>query len=306
MVTGIDETGDFDPNSDKFNYFIGISLDQNENRLSIKKSQYDIWEGSIPEKYKSDKGEVKGKLLPEEYLDTFSDTVLEVKPTILYSVVRIKPSENPPEILEKHKKVEIQQLEKIIEKTKRLGHHNWASRYEEILIWYRTKNYQTIMKMKCLESLIGISLNNVLGWSQISYLSDNDISNIRDIRIVIDKDFVRAENVRALWNESFRQFWRDFTFDNRIPIIKDLGKEDHPIYKVYGSEGKLNFSRIFRKGTQFLDSKDSWEIRMADISGTILHRYQNRGKCERAGKKLLSHLGLRQKNYEDIILNDVR
>ena len=38
MITGIDETGDFDPNSDEYNFFVAIHIDQNQNRYTIKKS----------------------------------------------------------------------------------------------------------------------------------------------------------------------------------------------------------------------------------------------------------------------------
>jgi len=306
MVTGIDETGDFDPNSDKFNYFVGVTIDQNDGRLTIKRSQFDIWEGSIPQKYKTDKGEVKGQLLPEEYLITFSKTVLEVKPKLWFSVVRIKPNENPVELLDRHKEIEIKQMQSVIDKAKQLGHKNWAKGYEQIMAWYKNKNYQIVMKIKCLENLIGLTVNQSIGWGQLSYLDDNkDITNIRDIEIKIDKDFVRAENVKIIWNESFRQFWRDFTFKNRIPIITEWEKEDHPMFQIYGTDGKLNFTRIFRKKTNFFDSQESWEVRLADVTGTILHRYQNYGKCESIGKGLLSQLSGQKKNYEHLIINDV-
>ena len=76
MITGIDETGDFDPNSKLFNFFVAVHLDQNANKLTIKASQFNIWEGSSPNKYKMD-GEIKGQNIPDEYLVTFFDEVLE-------------------------------------------------------------------------------------------------------------------------------------------------------------------------------------------------------------------------------------
>ena len=306
MITGIDETGDFDPNSKLFNFFVGVHLDQNSNKLTIKRSQFNIWEGSIPEKYKI-AGEVKGQNIPDEYLVTFFNEVLEIKPTVLYSAVRIVPFQNPPELLEKHKAYEVKQFEKVIAQATEAEHLNWADGYKKILAWYKNRNYQIQMKMKCLEHLLGISLNHILGWAQITYILDNnDITNLRDISFKIDKDFVRAENVKIIWNEIFRQFWQQFTHRDPLPIMAAWRDEDHPFLKLYEAEGgKTNMKNIFRNNTQFLDSKDSWEIRMADLVGTILHRYQNRGKCNEIGEKMMKHLGKKQKNYTHIILNDV-
>ncbi len=47
MITGIDETGDFAPNSLETNYFVAVHIDQNKNRSAIKKSQIVVWESSL-------------------------------------------------------------------------------------------------------------------------------------------------------------------------------------------------------------------------------------------------------------------
>jgi hypothetical protein len=308
MITGIDETGDFDPKSTQFNFFVAVHIDQNGNKLEIKRSQFNLWESSIPEKFKI-KGEIKGQNIPDEYLETFFNEILNVEPKILYSVIRIVPAENSSEIVEKHKKFEVASMERLIDEVKKANHTSWIEGYTKILHWYKNKNYQTIMKMKCLEHLLGISLNRVLGWGQLSYIFDKeDISNLSKIEFKVDKDFVKAENVKVMWNELFRQFWQEFTKKDPLPIMDSIWKEkDHPYLKVFKSaNGKSNMKNIFRKKTQFLDSNDSWEIRMADIVGTILHRYQNRGRCEVIGKKLMSKLGGKMKNYEHLILNDVK
>jgi len=306
MITGIDETGDFDPKSTFNNFFIAVHLDQNSNKLEVKKSQFDDWENSIPYKYLLS-NEVKGHNLPDAYINSFYEEVLEVEPRVLYSVIRINPSENPVEIVNKHKQFEIKEFEKVIKQATEAGHMRWVEGYNQILYWYKNRNYQTLLKMKCLEHLLGISLNRVFGWAQLTYMLDNnDIKNLRDITFKIDKDFVKAENVKILWNELLRQFWLQYTKSTPLPVVVAWKKADHPFLKLYGTiDGKTNLTRIFRKNTQFLDSKNSWEIRMADLLGTILHRYQNYDRCNDVGFKLMKHLGKRQKNYEHLILNDV-
>ena len=115
MITGIDETGDFAPNSTEFNYFIAVHIDQNRNKYQIKKSQFNIWESSIPKEYRTEKGEVKGSKLLDKHIESFYSEVLKREPKTLYSAVRIKPSENPTEIVAQHLKYEIASIQRAID-----------------------------------------------------------------------------------------------------------------------------------------------------------------------------------------------
>ncbi len=252
------------------------------------------------------KGEIKGQNIPDKFLESFFNEVLEVSPNINYSVISIIPSENSIDILNKHKAYEVKQMEDYILDARKGGHDSWVTGYEKILYWYKNKNYQTIIKLKCLEQLFGISLNNVLVKSQIKYLTDNnDDKNMRDISFKVDKDYIRAENVKKIWEELFRQFWQNYTKKFPTPVISEIWKdEDHPFFKIYsGHDGKSNIKEIIRERTYFLDSKDSWEVRMADLVGTILHRHRNRGRCNKIGEKMMSYLY--EKNYSHIKLNEV-
>jgi hypothetical protein len=108
--------------------------------------------------------------------------------------------------------------------------------------------------------------------------------------------------VKLLWGELLRQYWKRFTKKEPIPILVSWKKKDHPIYKVFDEvNGGLNIKKVFRERTQFVDSMNHWEVRMADLVATIIHRYQNRNMCEEAGKKLLEHLGSTQKNYKHLV-----
>lgn len=310
MITGIDETGDFDPNSKLYNYFVGVHIDQNSNKFTIKQSQFNIWESSLPLKYQIN-GEFKGQNLPDEYLDSFFKDVLNQKPSILYSVVSITPADNSKELLEKHKIYEIEQFEKVIEEAKAAGHKNWSDGYLDILKWYKNRNYQIIIKMKCLNHLLGISLNNVIGWGQLTYalssMDKGELTNLSNITFKIDKDFVKGENVKILWTEILRQFWQEYSKKEPIPSIEFLFKEEeNPLRKLFGREfGVADMTSVFKKNTQFYDSKHNWEIRMADLVGTILHRYQNRGKLKETGELLIQYIGGKKNNYAHLILNDI-
>ncbi len=81
-----------------------------------------------------------------------------------------------------------------------------------------------------------------------------------------------------------KNFFSDLlTFASILDVWK---RENHPINEISESiEGMIAIKKIFRQNSNFYDSQDHWEIRLADIVGTILHRYQNRGVCEHIAKK---------------------
>jgi hypothetical protein len=40
MIIGIDEVGNFDPNSDTYNYFVAVLIDQNKDKYKIKNTAH--------------------------------------------------------------------------------------------------------------------------------------------------------------------------------------------------------------------------------------------------------------------------
>ena len=306
MIVGIDETGDFDSNSDKFNYFIAVLIDQNSNRYSIKKGQFNVWESSIPNSNRDKKGEVKGRNLSDSQLEDFYNQVIQPCPIVLYSVVRFNAAQNPKKLLEKHKKIEIDRIEQALTHYQKEARGNWVDWYKRIIAWYKNRNYQHLIKIKCLEHLIGQTFNYGFAWSQIRYILDKDDSNIKQFSFKIDKDFISAKNTKIMWTELLRQFWIDFNKRNKLPLINLIDIEKYPAIEHYKfNKGKSNLKKVFRDRTFFLASEEHFEIRMADIIGTILHKYQNRGKFRDIAEKILAHLGGKRENYIEFILNDI-
>lgn len=307
MIVGIDETGDFDSNSDKYNYFVAVLIDQNDNRYKIKESQFRVWESSIPKANRDEKGEAKGQKLTDSQLEDFYNQVLKPNPIVLYSVVRFDASKNSKELLEEHKKIEINRLEQALAHYKEEARGNWADWYNKLIGWYKNRNYQHLIKIKCLQNLIGQTFNHGFAWSQIKYILDKDDSNIKNFGFKIDKDFVNAENTKIMWTELLRQFWADFSKLKPLPLIDIADKEKYPEIEHYKfDKGKSNLKKVFRDRTHFLTSEEHFEIRMADIVGTILHRFQNKGRCKEIAEKILSHLGGKRENYIELILNDLK
>ena len=306
MIVGIDETGDFDHRSDKQNYFTAVLIDQNKNKFSIKESQFNIWESSIPSENRDRKGEAKGQKLTDKQLQEFYDQVLKPEPKVLYSVVRFNARQTSKETLDKHKEYEIKEFERVLEYYKKEARGNWAQWYQKIIGWYKNRNYQHIIKLKCLEMIIGQTLNYGFPYSQLRYILDKDEKNITNFSFKIDKDFILAENVQIYWTELLRNFWIEFSSRHPLrmidlPDIKEFPEIEH--YKY--AEKKSNFKKVFRDRTSFLCSEDHFEIRMADIIGTILHRYQNKNRCEEIAKKILSNLSEKRDNYRQIALTEI-
>lgn len=306
MIVGIDETGDFDHRSDKQNYFTAVLIDQNNNKFTIKESQFRIWESSIPADNRDQKGEAKGQKLTDKQLEEFYDQVLKPEPKVLYSVVRFNASQTSPETLLKHKEIEIKEFEQVLQYFKKEARGNWSQWYYKIIGWYKNRNYQEIIKLKCLETLIGQTLNYGFPYSQLRYILDKDEKNITNFSFKIDKDFISAKNVQIYWTELLRNFWLEFSSRNPLRLIDLPDKEEYPEMEHYKLDGKKsNFKKVFRDRTSFLPSEDHFEIRMADIIGTILHRYQNKNRCEEIAEKILSNLGGKRDNYRQIVLYEI-
>jgi hypothetical protein len=280
MVSGIDEIGDFNPQSNEYNYFVATHIDQNGNKYLIKKKQFEAWEEKISMDQRNLKGEVKGNSLFDQQLISFYKEVIELEPRIIFSITRIKPNENPPELIEYYKSHFVAELERVIQQLEKERKLIILKSYQNILYWYKNRNFQQLLKIICLENLIGVSINIVIAYAQLRFLLDNnDDANIKNIAFKIDKDFVKAQNAKILWGEMFRQFWENYNKKCPIPAVNAWQRTDNPIYKIYGFEGKLNLLPILRNRTSFVDSEKNFEVQIADIFGTIIHRHQNHDRC---------------------------
>lgn len=295
MVTGIDETGDFRLNSNEISFFVGIHIDQNLDKFTVKEKQFNEWETSIPDVNRSKSGEVKGRLLTDNQLEEFYQEVMMKPPQCHFSVVEYLPSDNSEHLLEKHKRWFIGQIEAVMEDYKNSNRPNWAKRYNEIKAWSKNLSYQEMIKMKCLHNLLAMSFNQAFTYGQLAFLHDKDESNLKGMAFKVDKDFVKGPNVRKFWDEHFHQFWKTLPIEYQPIIFLSENLIKTVIEKYFKIEGDLlMISKSFNENTTFVDSKDSYEVRLADIFGTILHRHHNRGlRCDSIWASLVKiiHLG---------------
>ena len=209
MIIGVDEVGDFGKDSEKYNYFVSVLIDQNEDHYRIKNELFRQWESTIPDKFKSRDGEIKGRDIPEEYLASFYYQVFNNNPSTLCAITRVKPVNVSNE---KIKELQDNILNQIHLQIESLFQGNDDSQivkdYRNLRRWYANRNYNQILKMECMQVLFSMSFKIALEYGQLTFLIKGDLSNLRNIMFLIDKDFITARDPERFYKEAFRQYWQ--------------------------------------------------------------------------------------------------
>lgn len=286
MIIGIDEVGDFDLKKDVINYFISVAVDQNKDKHKTKETQYRLWRSSIPDTCR-EKGEIKGRLLNDGQLESFVDEVLNIAPKSYVNVLRINPFENPISMVEKHKQYEIRQFEEVVKKATEKGKKATADGYQQLIYWYKNRNYQQMLKIKSMEFILSNAVRNAIGVSILLDMFDKDLNNLLNMGLKIDKDFINGPTPNIFWKELLKNSQLEFSKKHPIFILESWRNTDHPFeLKSKSKDGTINLGWIFHENSSFVNSKDYFEVQLADITGTIVHRFENKGRCEEAYKKL--------------------
>jgi len=307
MITGIDEVGDFGLGSTDLNYFVGVHIDQNQGRLGIKHSQFRLWEDVVPVKHR-DNGEVKGRLLSDELLMTFHEQVLASEPQVLVSAVGTIPNQNTKEAVTKHVGKEIDALVRVQQHHNEQGNPS-ARTYHRMLVWYKNLagRPDMFLKLKCLEELMRISIPYVFGYAQLQCILDGgDERNLEHLAFKIDKDYIRARDPMIYWREHLRQSLMYTRGPLEVPMLPFWTRKEAPLHRHYpliGGQG-VDLRSLFIDRLAFFESKDHWEVRMADIFATILHRIRNRGKLRALETDIDERLTESKCNIKHIIFSE--
>ncbi len=295
MIIGIDEVGDFGESSETYNYFVSVLIDQNEDNYRIKNELFKQWESTIPDKFKKNKdGEIKGRDLLEEHLASFYYHVYNNIPSTLCAIIRVNPTGITHERIKTLQDNVLKQIDQQIESllTKE-DNSKIIKEYGKLRSWYKNRNYNEILKMECMQVLLSLSFKIALEYGQLTYLLKGDISNLQNIRFLIDKDFIKARETTTFYKEIFMQYWQCSANDFKFTIMTDVWTEkEHPIWKVFEKleDGRAGVKKAFNDKIYFDNSHQHWEVRMADILGTIIHRYENHGKCKLLANELYTQL----------------
>lgn len=308
MIIGIDESGDFSPKSDKLSFFIAVLLDQSNNGLEKKRSQFTTWLDTIPKEKINGKGEVKGSDLDEDELLNFVKTVYNQEPVSRLDIVCFNPIENPEDVMLKIKAIEVNMIIEAAKIARERGNEEQAKYIEKMSIWYRNAkkmNYQHFLKLILLRNIIIHSFDTVIGISTIlEMIEDNNSSNLLNIEFKIDQDFVRGEEALKFWKTLLRAHFISYNSKHSFPALDSWSKSGHPFWEKYktSEENKLNFTAIFNDKCNFGQSEAHFEIQIADILGIIVNRFHNRNKAISAYKALWTEI--KEPKIRKIILNE--
>lgn len=300
MIIGIDETGNFDENSELRHLFIAAFIETENGKLDIKRKQFYEWEASIPDRYKTTKGEIKGNSLPIEHLQHFLKQVVFEMPLIRTSVVSIIPKKNIKALIEKHHVFEVRQAE--------YNHHVFSTRgskkyninfLDSYSKWLKKRSLRDYIKMHCLKHLLKDTFHNAV----IHCILNERMEETLNFSYKIDRDFLTEENI--YWEHYSKSSIENYTKSNPF-VVLDTWDDDHPFIKKYmfnvNGRSLINIKTIY-ENLRFLDSKDNFEIRIADIIGIVYNRFFNRNEFVEE-HHLLSLAGIINDAHIEIIFND--
>jgi hypothetical protein len=292
MIIGIDETGNFDPNSKDKQFFTAVSIDQNNGKAHLKRTQFLEWESTIPESNRDSKnGEVKGRNLTARHVEEFFFDVLIKPPRAFFTIIEFDPAQNSVELIDKHKGWNLLQMTDAMNQNQKANRPKTAKGYQQMISWYSKSNYQRVTKLENLQNLYCYAIHQAFHYGQILCTLDNYADSNFDFRIIIDKDFIRSKILRDFWDVYMYKFWQTFCQTNKLKVFDD----DPNLHKALGKHFEFDGSNLimqdtFYSNTTFAESHDHYEIRMADILGNILHRYHNKGQAQKIWDMILKIL----------------
>lgn len=307
MIIAIDETGNFNPDSELLSFFVAVLLDQKDNGIEIKRKQFNDWLKTIPEEKFNEKGEIKGSELNENQLLSFVKNVYNPDPVVRQEIVCFSPKENPESLMKTFKALEVESFLKVAELAKQDGKMEMAKQYERMAIWHKNAkkmHYPHYFKLKLLNSLIHKALKTSVGFSiLLEVLGDKESKNLLNLCFKIDQDFIKAADPTIYWKELLRNYFISQTIKDPIPIL-DNWKDGHPFVEKYKGtiEGTFNFKDLFRNHCNFLESHEHFEIQIADITGIIINRFYNRNKAVEAFNEL--YKVIKKQDFTKLILNE--
>ncbi len=289
MIVAIDEFGDFDPKSDRYNFFVAALINQENEYYSLIKKNFQDWKDSISKEKWDKNEEVKGRDLNCFELESFVSKVISDKEApISFLQIRIKPCDNDDELIEKFRQIEVKKIEKLIELTLEKGFKKKAEQYRQLIKWYNKRNKHQYLKILLLTQIIPPALEKAIGVSLIYSHYFRKDKNLMNIKFQIDKDFINPDgHAKLYFGELLRHAFYTYTKEHPIPILDTWIETGHPFMDKYIVKGRMNAKEILQDNLHFLESHENFEIQIADILCTIVNKYHNQGKCKETYGKLL-------------------
>jgi len=301
MIIAIDESGSFAIDSPLRNFFVAVHIRQRKTLYSQKQLQFRRWENALPRSLKDDRGEFKGAALSDTQLADFARTVVRAPYLVRITSVAIRTTENPVTVVNKHRAVILKGIRDGTRGYSELGRVGLARTYDEFGNWLQNLSYSQFVKILLLGECVSRAMVNSVGHS-ISGGYDQD--ELPRMRFLIDRDFIKQPRHDVFWHEVLRNqlYWHSMR--DPIPMLKEWEKKGHPFLEMYTrDDGARDWNKLFWKNCTFAFSHEHFEIRIADIVGTIMYRFLNNHGCTDA-YDLLRPCFARDGSISQVVLND--
>jgi len=283
MIIAIDETGDFSPKSKLYHFFSAAHIRTTKDKNDLAFNRFNKWEISLPPSLKNHKGEIKSSRLNEDQLYSFIEEVLVPDPPIAISTISFRPSENPYQIVNKHKRMQQIGINEGVLLYTKLNHPSKVKIIRDFSFWFRKLSYTQFIKIELLGIIIYKSLKNTMGTS-IAWNIEDELLNVN---FIIDEIFLRGRQQNTFWHEILRNQIYAASVKEPLPFLVDWEEFGHPfITKYMNNEGILDFNDLFWNNCKFDKSHNYYEIRIADTVNTILSNFYNNNNCHKHYRKL--------------------
>ena len=306
MIVGIDDSGNF--NTDSLSFYAAIFI-RPKRYLKIKKIFLE-WEAQLPDNVKVN-GEVKGSLLNENQIIEFANKIL-----INNGYGAIKAQAFAIEINNEHNMAlrnqqalnvaQMRQQAKEIYRDQGKEYIQIASFYEQMSAWLESKSLKTLYKIE----LLGISIVKSFNLSIITSTLRGFDRELESLEINIDEGITGRPSVEQYWKDTMRTiFWHITSSVEPIIHITEW-RPNHPfVKKFYKYPRSRDFMGVFtqkiRDVFQFYDSKDRYEIRIADIVANAYFRKYVKNESIEEAYKLISSQRIRfDSPYVNVKLGD--
>lgn len=264
MKIYIDESWDFNENSEFINLYASIWILSSKDKLLRKEKQF-------LDRKKSYKiiWEVKWKKLILPQIESFISNVVLQEPKIFLNIQIIIPNQNP---IKKRHEIFVNLFKE------QINNHIWENNnaksfYLNLYNWFNNLSLQLFIKIELLTTIL---YDIFLDFYIFSTLHFED--ELSDIEIFIDEDrWISKQwwSSRSKFQQYFKNILRQSSYKKPFPLIKEWTNE-HPFRKRFIDEKwKFMISKIFYDYTNFYKSEDILWIQMADIVASIFYKLLN-------------------------------
>lgn len=274
MIIGIDDSGDF--TKDDWSLYASIFI--RPKRYQKIKKKFEEWEEKLPESVKEN-GEVKGKLLSEAQLIDFADKILMNNGygAIKVQVFGIQINESNTKALKNQQKLNVDQMRtqaKEVYRNKGKKYNQIASFYEQMADWLGSKSPKTLFKLE----LLGITIVKSLNLAIMTSTNRNFDKELGMLEINIDEGITGRKSVDRYFKDTMRTIFWNLTSQVEPLIMISEWRPNHPFLKKFikypESRHRIgSFKHSIRNVFQFHDSKQKYEIRIADIVASAYFRW---------------------------------